>query len=92
MFSQIEELAVKVDSDKPKAVEQPAPFTPGITQAMVREHTYRLYRDKPSSHPLTLADWLLAEKDLIASMEAAEAGVEIKFCTASLRTKSPSNG
>ena len=37
---------------------------------MVREHAYRLYRDKLPQHPLTLADWVLAEKYLVAMMEA----------------------
>lgn len=60
-----------------KAAEQPLPFTPGVTRAMVREHAYRLYRDKLPEHPLTLADWVLAEKDLVASMDAEEEGVEI---------------
>ena len=60
-----------------KAAEQPMPFTPGVTRAMVREHAYRLYRDKLPEHPLTLEDWVLAEKDLVASMEAEETGVEV---------------
>ena len=37
---------------------------------MVREHAYRLYRDKLPDHPLTLENWVLAEKDLVATMEA----------------------
>ncbi|MGO9478214.1 MAG: hypothetical protein ACLQAH_16300 [Limisphaerales bacterium] len=53
---------------------QPSPFTPGVTRGMVREHAYRLYRDKLPAHPLTLEDWVLAEKDLVATMEAE--GVE----------------
>ena len=57
--------------------EQPKPVTPGITGAMVREHAYRLYRDKLPEHPLTLEDWVLAEKDLVATMEAEETGVEV---------------
>jgi hypothetical protein len=60
-----------------KAVEQPKPVTPGVTPAMVREHAYRLYRDKLPRHPLTLADWVLAEKDLVAAMEAEEEGVAV---------------
>ena len=28
-------------------------------------------------HPLTLEDWVLAEKDLVNSMEAEEVGVEV---------------
>jgi hypothetical protein len=53
-----------------KAVEQPAPVTPGITKAMVRQHAYELYRDKLADHPLRLEDWVLAEKDLVKTMEA----------------------
>jgi hypothetical protein len=39
-----------------KAMQQPKPFTPGVTKGMVREHAYRLYRDKLPEHPLTLED------------------------------------
>jgi hypothetical protein len=53
-----------------KKVEQPRPFTPGVTQAMVRQHAFELFRDKLPEHPLTLEDWVLAEKDLVASLEA----------------------
>ena len=52
-----------------KRIEQPAPFTPGVTRAMVREHAYRMFRDKLPDHPLTLEDWVLAEKDLVNSQE-----------------------
>jgi hypothetical protein len=55
-----------------KILEQPAPFTPGVTKSMVREHAFRLYRDKLPDHPLTLENWVLAEKDLVATMEAEE--------------------
>jgi hypothetical protein len=51
-------------------VEQPKPFTPGVTRAMVRQHAYGMFRDKLPEHPLTLEDWVLAEKDLVASMDA----------------------
>ena len=60
-----------------QGMEQPKPVTPGVTRGMVREHAYRLYRDKLPEHPLTLEDWVLAEKDLVASMEAEEEGVEV---------------
>ena len=53
-----------------KPIEQPKPFTPGVTQAMVRQHAYEMYRDKLPGHPLTLEDWVLAEKDLVNSLEA----------------------
>lgn len=51
-------------------IEQPAPFSPGITKAMVRQHAYEMFRDKLPAHPLTLEDWVLAEKDLVNSLEA----------------------
>ena len=47
--------------------EQPEPFTPGITKGMVRQHAFELYRDKLPDRPLTLEDWVLAEKDLLQS-------------------------
>jgi hypothetical protein len=49
---------------------QPEPFTPGITKAQIRQHAYELYRDKLAHASITLEDWVLAEKDLAASMEA----------------------
>jgi len=53
-----------------KAAEQPAPFTPGITKAMVRQHAFEMFRDKLPDQPLSLEDWVLAEKDLVASLDA----------------------
>lgn len=58
---------------KAKSVEQPKPFTPGVTKGMVRQHAYELYRDKLEHGGLTLEDWVLAEKDLVAEMEKEEA-------------------
>jgi hypothetical protein len=55
-----------------KAVEQPKPVTPGVTRAMVRQHAYEIFRDKLPDNPLTLEDWVLAEKDLVNSMEAEQ--------------------
>ena len=55
-----------------KPVEQPAPFTPGITKAMVRQHAYELFRDKLPNRPLTIEDWVLAEKDLAGDLETEE--------------------
>jgi hypothetical protein len=68
---------MKKKNTVPQGVEQPKPVTPGVTKAMVREHAYRLYRDRLPDHPLTLENWVLAEKDLVASMEAEETGVEV---------------
>ena len=68
---------MKTKTRKLKIVEQPSPVTLGVTRDMVREHAFRLYRDKLPQHPLTLEDWVLAEKDLVNSMEAEEVGVAV---------------
>jgi hypothetical protein len=52
-----------------KPVEQPAPFTPGVNKAMVRQHAYEMFRDKLPERPLTIEDWVLAEKDLLTMLE-----------------------
>ena len=52
-------------------IEQPEPFTPGMTRTMVCEHAFALYRDKlRHNQSLTLEDWVLAEKDLVSSSDA----------------------
>jgi len=56
----------------PKQVEQPMPFTPGLSRAAVRQHAYEMFRDKLPDHPLTLDDWVMAEKDLVNVMEAEQ--------------------
>jgi hypothetical protein len=53
-------------------IDQPNPFTPGITRAMVRQHAFEMFRDKLPGHPLTLNDWVMAEKDLVKMQEAEE--------------------
>jgi hypothetical protein len=55
-----------------EAAEQPKPFTPGLSQAAVRQHAYEMFRDKLPDHPLTLEDWVLAEKDLVNEMQAEQ--------------------
>ncbi|MCP5515862.1 MAG: hypothetical protein H7A45_01230 [Verrucomicrobiales bacterium] len=50
-------------------IPQPTPVTPGMTKAMVREHAYQMYRDRLPDTPLTIEDWVLAEKDLVARMQ-----------------------
>ena len=50
-------------------MEQPKPFTPGLSKADVRQHAYELFRDKLPEHPLTLDDWVFAEKDLVSLRE-----------------------
>ena len=52
-----------------RAVQQPEPFTPGVTSGMVRQRAFELFRDKLPDRPLTLEDWVLAEKDLVNSLE-----------------------
>lgn len=64
-------------SDSPENLElsqethlnQPEPFTPGITKGMVRQHAYTMYRDKLTRESLSLEDWVLAEKDLVHSLQ-----------------------
>ena len=53
-----------------KTIEQPRPFTPGITKGMVRQHAFELFRDKLPNEPLTLEDWVLAEKDLVQTSDS----------------------
>ncbi len=55
--------------EQPEVTMQPEPFTPGVTKAMVRQHAFELYRDKLNHGPLSLKDWVLAEKDLVTEME-----------------------
>ena len=68
---------MKMKNKTTKIMEQPKPFTPGVTRGMVREHAYRLYRDKLPDHPLTLENWVLAEKDLVATTEAEREGFAV---------------
>ncbi|MEW6158235.1 MAG: hypothetical protein AB1813_12425 [Verrucomicrobiota bacterium] len=57
--------------DTASTMEQPNPFTPGVTKGMVRQHAYELYRDKLAmGEHLTIEDWVLAEKDLVQDMES----------------------
>jgi len=56
-----------------KVMEQPKPFTPGVTRAMVRQHAYLMFRDKLPQRPLTLENWVLAEKDLVNSIQVEQA-------------------
>ncbi|PWU14077.1 MAG: hypothetical protein C5B50_17985 [Verrucomicrobia bacterium] len=55
-----------------RSMQQPKPFTPGLTKSEVRQHACAMFRDKLPAHPLTLNDWVLAEKDLVGDMEAEE--------------------
>jgi hypothetical protein len=50
-------------------VKQPTPFTPGLTREMIQKHAFRIYRDKMKRTNLSLEDWVLAEKDLLAMQE-----------------------
>ena len=63
---------MKKKQGKEIRMEQPQPFTPGVTRAMVREHAFALYRDKLThNQTLTLQDWVLAEKDLVNEMQTS---------------------
>ena len=53
-------------------IEQPKPFTPGVSKADVRQHAFEMFRDKLSDNSLTLEDWVLAEKDLVNSMQSEQ--------------------
>lgn len=55
-----------------KPLEQPETFTPGITKGMVRQHAYQMFRDRLPDQPLTLEDWVRAEKDLAATLQTDE--------------------
>jgi hypothetical protein len=58
---------------KTESVQQPMPVTPGVTKGMMRQHALKLYRDKlGQGQSLTLEDWVLAEKDLVDSMQAED--------------------
>lgn len=48
---------------------QPETFTPGITKGMVRQRAFMLFRDKLRHDSLSLEDWVLAEKDLVESLQ-----------------------
>ena len=71
MFQQ-ERIVMFMETTGAKKMEQPKPFTPGLSKAAVRQHAYEMFRDKLPDHPLTLEDWVLAEKDLVNTMEAEE--------------------
>ena len=55
-----------------KPTEQPQPVTPGMSRAAVRQHAFLMFRDKLPDHPLTLEDWVLAEKDLVRMQESEQ--------------------
>jgi hypothetical protein len=63
-------MAMRARSNK--VIEQPKPFTPGVTRAMVRQHAYELFRDKLPDHPLTLEDWVLAEDEIVTVSPLAQ--------------------
>jgi len=58
--------------EQKKKLEQPKPFTPGLSKSAVRQHAYELYRDKLGHDKLTLEDWIFAEKDLVNLMDQGE--------------------
>lgn len=66
MLAQNQSLRMKTTF---QPIPQPAPVTPGLSKAAVREHAFRLYRDKLERDALTLEDWVLAEKDLVQALD-----------------------
>jgi hypothetical protein len=56
-------------TDTTDATIQPQPFTPGLSKTEVRQHAFRLFRDKLKIHGLSLEDWVLAEKDLVTTLQ-----------------------
>jgi hypothetical protein len=64
---------VVMKKETPTPHDQPEPFTPGMSKADVRQHAFQLYRDKlKENHALTLEDWVLAEKDLVETMNSED--------------------
>ena len=60
-----------MENENQKYMDQPKPFTPGISKGQVRQHAFELYQDKlKHNQPLTLEDWVLAEKDLVQMQQA----------------------
>lgn len=51
------------------SIEQPEPFTEGVTKAMVREQALNMFQDKLKTHGLTLDDWVQAERVLVEKMQ-----------------------
>jgi len=72
-YAMKEAAKLQAKTAESKVMEQPKPFTPGITKAMVRQHAFELYRDKlKAGGSLTLQDWVLAEKDLDKMRDTGE--------------------
>jgi hypothetical protein len=71
MKAEVDAMKKKVN----KVIEQPKPFTPGLSKGAVRQHAYELFRDKLPNHPLTLEDWVMAEKDLANMLESETAPI-----------------
>jgi hypothetical protein len=69
--TQLDEPTMK--SKAANIVQQPDPFTPGLTKEEVRHHAFTLYRDRLQHGSLTLEDWVLAEKDLVKDIQEEEA-------------------
>ena len=55
---------------KIRTAEQPEPFTPGLSKALVREQAQRLFDQKLLDHDtLTPDDWVLAEYELVEELQ-----------------------
>ena len=63
----------EIMENEKQSSDQPAPFTPGVTKGMVRQHAFELFRDKlANKERLTLDDWVMAEKDLVRLQQEGE--------------------
>lgn len=54
--------------------DQPPTFTPGVSKGEVRDYAFKLFQLKlEQGEPLTRADWVEAEKQLVQDRQEAEA-------------------
>lgn len=55
---------------KIRTAEQPEPFTPGLSKALVREQAQRLFDQRLLDHDtLTPDDWVMAEYELVEELQ-----------------------
>ena len=54
--------------------DQPQPFTPGLGKGEVRDYAFKLFQLKlEKGEPLTRADWVEAERQLVKDRQESEA-------------------
>ena len=53
---------------------QPEPFTSAVRKGEVRDYAFKLFQLKlEKGEPLTRADWVMAEKEMVKDSQEAEA-------------------